>query len=415
MNVLKKTSPNVHAKFQERLDLYARMDPVGKAEFQQLLTLRSEIDRAVQRAPTNLSQGLQSVHDTHKQAAMHNARYVRNVEQARSAAVRIVGADGKLVLSIAQDFNDLPTVRGEIAVSPENELPQSAHAVNMLEKLQQRPELQEVVNSIKAPKPNSPACGLIRSVLGLPADFPVGKAEARRAAVASLLTKLRQHDVGSCFATAIAIQAQEKIPDVFLKDIKSLIETGAVERSKTEPTKPIAVPRADAKLHEAPAFQKALDVLGVPEGERETTIGAALAELRKGLDPNLTEDRFTPAQVLAAVEKARPGGLDPIVVEAANEAYREDGKVVMPLNPDASRSDLTNPVSIPRAGSKFHETPAVMAALDAFGIPPDAMEKTVNEALEFLRRGQDKSLTEDRFTPEQVLDVIAARRPLRDV
>jgi hypothetical protein len=416
LNSLKNTSPDAYGKFQGRLDVYAHLEPpIGKAEFQQLLVLRGEIDRAAQWAPTDLLLGLQAVHDVHKKAASHNARYVRNVEQARSAALRIVGADGKLVLSPAQDFNDLPTVQGEIAVSPEQDLPQSAHALKMLEKLQGRPELQEVIQSIKAPDPNGPASGMIRSVLGLPADFPVGKAEARRAAVASLLTKLRQHDVASCFATSVAIQAQEKIPDVFLNDIKSLIETGTVVRSKTEPTKAVTVPRVDSKLHEAPAFQKALDVLGVPETEREGAISAALAELRKGLDPNLREDRFTPAQVLAAVRKAHPGDDNPDVLKAAYDAYREDGKVVMPLNPDASRSDLTSQVAIPRAGGKFHETPAIMAALNAFGIPVAAMEKTVNDALDSLRGGLDKSLTEDLFTPEQVLDKIAALRGVRDV
>src|SRR5262249_58414391 len=113
-------------------------------------------------------------------------------------------------------------------------------------------------------------------------DFPVGKAEARRAAVASLLTKLRQHDVGSCFATSVAIQAQEKVPDVFLKDIKSLIETGTVVRSRTEPTKPLSGARAaDPELPKEPAFQKALEALGVPEADREGAIRAALAKLSR--------------------------------------------------------------------------------------------------------------------------------------
>ena len=416
LDTLKDKLPQEHAKFQARLDLYAQMQPpIGKAEFRALQALKVEIDQAVQRPPTDVMLGLQAVREAHQKAAVHNARYARNVEQARSAAVRIVDAGGHLLLDAAQGWDNLPVVQGMIAVSEESKLPQSVHAVKMLQKLQDRQELQEVIHSIKAPNPDGPACELIRSVLGLPADFPVGKVEARRAALSCMLTKLRQHDVASCFATSVAIQAQEKIPDVFLKDIKSLIETGTIVRSRTPPNKPVAIPRAGSTLHETAAFQQALDKLGVPQGERQEAVDAALATLRQGLDPNLTEDRFTPVQVLAAVQKARPVDQSAEALEAATDAYREVGKVVMPLNPDASRSDLTTPVGIPRADSKFHETPAIVAALDALGVPAAAMEKSVNEALDVLRGGRDPALTEDTFAPEQILDMIGALRGVSDV
>jgi hypothetical protein len=382
---------------------------------------KTDVDRAVRRAPIDLDGGgLKDVLDTHAGARMQNARYVRNVEQARSAAMRLVDDYGNMDLGAGpfREFpfintsDDIATLQKDIASSPHKDLPQSTHALKMLKKLHERPELQEMVQSIKAPDPRSPACDLIRSVLGLPADAPVGEAQARRAAVASLLTKLRQHDVGSCFATSIAIHAQDKLPDLFLRDVKSLIETGTIVRSKTDPAKAITVPRVDPRLHEKPAFQKALDALGVPKGEQEAALNAALVELRKGLDPSRTDDPFTPAQVLAQVQRARPaGGKTPEELkqdlDRATGAYRDEGKVVMPLNPDASRSDLTTKVKVSRADSKLHEAPAVVAALDAFGIPEGAMKKTVDDALAALRVGLDPSLTEDSFTPEQVLDKIA--------
>jgi hypothetical protein len=415
LNTLKNTSPDKYGGLQGRLNAYLGMEqPIGKVEYQQLLALRVEINQAAglagPRGPTDLLLGLEAVQDAHKQAAQHNARYVRNVEQARSAAQRIVGDDGRLVPAAELGWDDIKTVQGEIAASPEQGLPQSVHALKMLKKLQEQPELQEVIESIKAPDPGSPACGLIRSVLNLPADFPVSKAEARRAAIASLLTKLRQHDVGSCFATSVAIQAQEKVPDVFLKDVKSLIETGTVVRSKTEPTQPLSDSRAaDPELHKEPAFAKALDALGVPGSERQAAIQAALTRLTKG--------DLTPARVLEEVQKAAGAGWGQgaEALKKALDEYRDVGKMVMPLNPDASRSDLTTPARIPRARGKFHETPAIVAALDALGIPVAAREKTVNAALGSLRGGLDKSLTEDLFTPEQVLEKIVALRGVRDV
>jgi hypothetical protein len=421
LSTLEDTSPEAYGGFKERLDVFVGMEqPIGKEAFQQLVALRAEINRAVglagPRAPTDLRLGLQAVEDAHKQAGLHNARYVRNVEQARSAAQRIVGDDGKLVLASTLGRDELRNVRSDIKASPEKGLPQSVHALKMLKKLQEQPELQEVIESIKAPDPGSPACGLIRSVLNLPADFPVGKAEARRAAVASLLTKLRQHDVGSCFATSVAIQAQEKIPDVFLKDVKSLIETGAVERLKNDPTKPIRVRLGDdPKLHEKPAFREALTKLGVETGQQEEAINAALGRLRGRLQPDAVEFSFTPDEVLAAVQNALPGeGRSPeeqgAALEGAKAAYRNVGRVVMPLNPDADRSDLTQAVKV---GEDFHEKPAIIAALDALGIPAAEMKKTVGDALQALRtRGPSQS--PDLFSPEEVLDTIAARRPLRD-
>jgi hypothetical protein len=67
-------------------------------------------------------------------------------------------------------------------------------------------------------------------------------------------------------------------------------------------------------------------------------------------------------------------------------------------------------VTIPREGGKFDEKPAVIAALDALGVPESAMKQTVDEALADLRKGLDPSRTDDQFTPEQILDKIAELR-----
>jgi hypothetical protein len=274
---LAEAPTKVRAEVVKDLDAWNFAAATAKIE-----KFKTDIDRAVRRKPGDLGKSeLQEVYQKHAQAGQQNARYVRNVEQARSAALRVVDPYGRLdpnsrpfaEFPFVNNSDDLRTLQAEIAASGAGDIPQSTHALKMLKKLNDQEGLRNIVHSIAVPKPpedaafqKSPACGMIRSVLGLPADFPVGDAEARRAAVASLLTKLRQHDVGSCFATSIALQTQAKNPEVFLKDVKSLIETGTVVRSRTEPTKAVTFRRgAGEKPHETPAPEGA-EGPGRPKG-----------------------------------------------------------------------------------------------------------------------------------------------------
>jgi hypothetical protein len=70
----------------------------------------------------------------------------------------------------------------------------------------------------------------IRETLGLPPGAPITAKEARQAALAALLTPLRQGEVGSCGVTSAAINVHDTRPSEMLRDMASLIEKGYLER-----------------------------------------------------------------------------------------------------------------------------------------------------------------------------------------
>jgi hypothetical protein len=71
----------------------------------------------------------------------------------------------------------------------------------------------------------------IRQTLGLSPDAPITAKEAQQAALAAMLSPLRQGKVGSCFATSAAINIHDTRPSEMLRDMASLIEKGCIERT----------------------------------------------------------------------------------------------------------------------------------------------------------------------------------------
>ena len=244
-----------------------------------------------------------------------NAKFARNTEQALMAAKRVVDDKGNLVLDggplkglpfIRTD--DLATVAAELAASGDTSLPQSVHALQMLQRLQTDKGAQAALQRVTAPPdpaaaPNEDdrkslqaAQALIRNSLGLAADAKITDVEARRAAMAALLAQVRQVDVGSCFATASAVRVQRNNPAQFLADMAAMFSTGKLTRVIESPLgtqKTIEVPisrdmvdrkvdvaRKNPKLHLKPNMIAGLDALGVEEKDHQKTIDAAARRLR---------------------------------------------------------------------------------------------------------------------------------------
>lgn len=101
------------------------------------------------------------------------------------------------------------------------------HVHRMLQAFQDA-SLVKIFYSIRAPFANPIASKMIRHTLFLEENHTITLREARIAVLSALFCKLRQN-VGSCFATAIAIRVQED-PLQFLHDLLQLFQQGTLKR-----------------------------------------------------------------------------------------------------------------------------------------------------------------------------------------
>ncbi|MDR0392856.1 MAG: hypothetical protein LBH52_01330 [Puniceicoccales bacterium] len=106
----------------------------------------------------------------------------------------------------------------------------NAFLVQQLDRLLRDKNLQAQLLNIGRNGISPVAHQAIRETLGLPPDAPITAKEAQQAALAAMLSPLRQGAVGSCFATAVAINIHDTRPSEMLRDMASLIERGYLER-----------------------------------------------------------------------------------------------------------------------------------------------------------------------------------------
>ncbi len=114
---------------------------------------------------------------------------------------------------------------GTIIPPPDNEF-----AIHQLDRLRHDKGLQEQLLNIGKNGVSPSAHQAIRETLGLPPTAPITTKEAQQAALATILSPIRQGSVGSCFATSVAINIHDTRPSDMLRDMSSLIERGYIER-----------------------------------------------------------------------------------------------------------------------------------------------------------------------------------------
>ena len=327
----------------------------GRVKLQAYLDAIVRAKREAAKPAQDYLGDLSKVQSVHAKAQLQNASFARNTEQARSAAVRIIMPNGEFDPGFMADMpfarqGTVSQLRDEVAGGKDADLPQSKHAVKMLSTLESKEDMRAMVMSIGAPT-NKTAGDLVRATLGLPPDVVVTEVHARQAAVCGLLSQLRQSDVGSCFATSVAIEAQDKNPKLFLADMKTMLTEGCIKRtvdgkevktpinqdmSTSSLGKVVGVPKDDNNLHATPSFGAALEAMGVPEGDRKQAMADACAALRlaKGIAPTDAEAELTPDEIMKQIIKARKGTkTDPQVLEettAATNAYlaQEDNRLL---------------------------------------------------------------------------------------
>ncbi len=226
-----------------------------------------------------------------------------NVDQTRRLAQRLITDDGRLELAALY------------ACAPEDlagDAPSSRQTARALKRLRQDPEAIALLENIAAPAKGSPAAKMVCATLGLEADTIVTDAQTRQAALSSLLAELRQKDVGSCFATQVAINIHDTDPKRYMQDISDMLSKGVITRTVNGQTitMPIETLMSDkaletntlklsrggnpdllgssnggalgdpVKLQEAPAFQATFATLGIAADDRDAAMAAALQTMQ---------------------------------------------------------------------------------------------------------------------------------------
>ncbi|MDR1255283.1 MAG: hypothetical protein LBJ78_04670, partial [Puniceicoccales bacterium] len=151
--------------------------------------------------------------------------FARTTQGAAEIAKHLITAPGQLA---NEGFIlGLKTMLAEGQILPNTN---NAFLAEQLDRLQHAPGLQAQLMNIGKNGISPVAHQAIRETLGLPPGAPITPKEAQQAALAALLSPLRQGDVGSCFATFVAINIHDTRPSEMLRDMASLIEKGFIER-----------------------------------------------------------------------------------------------------------------------------------------------------------------------------------------
>ncbi|HYD63728.1 MAG TPA: hypothetical protein VEC35_25460 [Noviherbaspirillum sp.] len=238
--------------------------------------------------------------------------FIREVDFARQAAKYVVDSTGQLNHDHINDLiKALEDTQGSLRLA-------SSHRTNALRTLRKLRDSEEFAARLESicenGPPEEPAAGVVRGTLNLDPSTSVDDICARRAVVTALLGNLHQHEVGSCFATAVAITLHKECPEQVVLDMKCLLEENKMTFRDGDTT--IDIPlnslvshhpfeierkvRADGtcygifgqktgfkpyKVHQGPGMHACLVALRIPEHRMEATVSAALKNLRKAGHP----------------------------------------------------------------------------------------------------------------------------------
>lgn len=153
----------------------------------------------------------------------------QNIFFARTVAAQLLSEQGTLentrIVACIQNFSKYVY---PVSTNRHQSTPGRQHILKMLKMLQTSAFMRDTINHLFVP--SYPALqAIIRETLALSPSAPVQEHHVRQAVLAALFTYLRQ-DVGSCFATSLAIIIHREQPERFIKDLADLLAFGKLTR-----------------------------------------------------------------------------------------------------------------------------------------------------------------------------------------
>lgn len=207
---------------------------------------------------------------------------VRNILRTRRLANLLVNDKGEINIAVLpRVINHLQRHLYSLGPNRQYDSKRQEHLLKVLISLNDNKELVRLVKSIERPLSQKNAEQMIRDSLLIPSSVTLTDAHARRAVLSALMTLLRQN-VGSCFATAPGIIVHGEQPEMFLKDILSLMTTGRLKRTfggieyavplsvswgAGDLKKPVLIPLGeayeDSKIWLSPGLENAFESIGL--------------------------------------------------------------------------------------------------------------------------------------------------------
>lgn len=166
-----------------------------------------------------------------EKAGIQESCSVRNILTTRRLAKIIINEKGDINQAIIPNLIKLIKDRlYSLAPNRQYDGKRQEQILKVLQMLQDNKEIVRLLKSISKPYSHKYAEQIIRDTLQVPLNQVVTDQHARQAALSALMCMLRQN-VGSCFATAPAIIIHDEQPEMFLKDINDLLNTGRLKRT----------------------------------------------------------------------------------------------------------------------------------------------------------------------------------------
>ena len=315
----------------------------------------------------------------HDQARLQNPNTARNVEQARSVALRIIKPNGEF-----QSINTLRQIKQTILKSDQTLLPQSRHLIAMLDRLAaSNSPLRQRIENLEVAAPNGPVYSILQATLGLPKDATFSLAQTRQAVLSALFTQLRQSAAASCGPTSLAIQVQQQNPIAFINDLESLIQKGKLVRIINKGKNlPIA---SDLYTKAVNRALRTLDIGQQLEEKIRQKVTKALQQKNKRANATVSlNDIESTIQNIAKQEKV-----------SIEEDWHPLTHIEVPINlnllpPDDLETVIllgNHPVAL------LHKVPGIKAALEALSIDAEQdQKKAVQNAIGQLQKSLSHAL-----------------------
>ncbi|WP_201456444.1 hypothetical protein [Chlamydia sp. 17-3921] len=228
--------------------------------------------------------------EAYQTTALQSPLAAKTINIAQKTAIYILADNGEIdPIKLIDAIHHLTNHLYPLGPHRHNEVKAREHLLNMLKALKESKELKDRIKKLFVPSYTT-IQNLIRDSLALEDSIPITTIHVRQAALTALFTYLRQ-DVGSCFATALAILIHQEYPELFFKDLDDLLSTGKLTRiiGTREVSIPINLsgcigelfkhirildlyPDPIMKLSASPGLQKAFEAAGILDSQETSQI-----------------------------------------------------------------------------------------------------------------------------------------------